>query len=333
MKSFVNYDLSNCKLDTDNETMIPTFCKNMMKKGNVNCQKHYQSLKESKRVTECPYGFYSKKEGEKIITCLTPLKCKGLDKLMRYKDKKENFIIMEKEKLDLLLAEYSEQRKENEKLHGCIHDLKNIGTYFNSMAFKIKKTYPDLSENDNDIKAMLELYNMMNYRLQLVGKLPEPGYKKEIIKLHSILLKLIIILGFKARNREIKFNLSETELNIIGSDHLYLALFTLLDNAVKYSPPRGEINIYFTEKVTEVSVVIENRGPIVEENELSLITSLGYRGINSNTTGNGVGLSVFKEICDKCAYQYNFKSKRINPNQGLFIATITLKISEQNEER
>lgn len=80
-----------------------------------------------------------KKEGEKIITCLTPLKCKGLDKLMRYKDKKENFIIMEKEKLDLLLAEYSEQRKENEKLHGCIHDLKNIGTYFNSMAFKIKK--------------------------------------------------------------------------------------------------------------------------------------------------------------------------------------------------
>lgn len=24
MKSFVNYDLSNCKLDTDNETMIPT---------------------------------------------------------------------------------------------------------------------------------------------------------------------------------------------------------------------------------------------------------------------------------------------------------------------
>ncbi len=328
MKSFVNYDLSTHELVAKDEKMIPTFCKHMMKKENIKCHKHYLSLAECKNIQECPFGFYSKKDTDKIITCLTPSKCKGLDKIKLYKDSKENFIIISKEKLNLLLDEYSGQKSENEKLHACIHDLKNIGTYFNSMEFKIKKNYPDLAENDNDIKAMLELYNMMNYRLQLVGKLPEQGYKKSIIKLHSILLKLIIILGFKAHNRNINFNLSETDISIIGSDHLYLALFTLLDNAVKYSPPGGDINIYFTPTQEEVSVTIENRGNIVEENELSMITKLGYRGINSNTTGNGVGLSVFKEICDKCGYKYKFSSKRINPNQGLFMATITLEIEK-----
>lgn len=325
MRNFVEFDIEANKLEVDDDLLIPTFCKNMISEGNEKCLKHYKCLTESNNIMKCPYGFYSKRERDNIITCLVPMGCDGLNKIKRYGDKKENFFIMPESRLNALLQEYSDIREDNDKLHSCIHDLKNIGTYFNSMEFRIKEKYKDLAETDNDIKAMLELYNMMNYRLLLEGVVPEQGYRKKVIKLHSILLKLIIILGFKANNREISFNLGETDESIIGTDHLYLALFTLLDNAVKYSPPQREINIFFEDAPDTVTVSIENVGNIILDDEMSQLTKRGYRGKNNNTTGNGVGLAVFKEICDKCEYGYSFASKKINIGQGLFIAKIVLK--------
>ena len=52
----------------------------------------------------------------------------------------------------------------------------------------------------------------------------------------------------------------------------------LIDNAVKYSYRRNDVNIWFTEQDSKLKVEIKSYGPYCEPNELSEITRKGYRG-------------------------------------------------------
>ncbi len=86
---------------------------------------------------------------------------------------------------------------------------------------------------------------------------------------------------------------------------------------------------YYKNWNDKLIVYVENIGPRLDEDEIDYITNRGYRGKNNGTTGNGVGLAVYKEICDKCHYDYRFQVRQLNPNQSLFTASIELPITKK----
>lgn len=329
MDSFVKFNKYDNKFETKIDLMIPSICKKNIKDGNEKCINHYNKLQQD-IFTTCPYGFYSILNKDEILTCLTPIGCRGLKEIKKKKEDTSNFIILDKEKLLEIIHDYYTLKNENDWLQASIHDLKNIAMYFNSMEFDLRQDFPEESQNNDSFISMLQLYNLMTYRLSLIGSLPEQGYQKKSIPIHSLLLKLIRILKYRAKNKNVSFQIDNIECKIIGNDHLYLAFFTLIDNAVKYAPPGSDISFYFKKDKEFLTVNIENIGPRLDNDEISFITDRHYRGRNNGTTGNGVGLSVYKEICDRCEYDYKFMTKYLNPHQSLFTASIKLKIADKD---
>ncbi len=332
MDTFVKYDEQSFSFISRTNEMIPSVCKKCVKEHDEKCINHYKELK-SNCLTICPKGFYSIRMKDDIITCLTPIGCRGLKNMKKDGDNTSELVILSKDNINSIINSYYDLKDENDWLHASIHDLKNIVMYFNSMEFNVRQEFPDLSQTNDNFISMLELYNLMKYRLSLIGTLPEQGYEKQFIPIHSLLLKLIRILNYKAKNKKVSFSIDSTELKVYGNDYLYLAFFTLIDNAVKYAPPKSSITFYFEEKGKYLTVHVENIGPRLDEDEIDSITIRKYRGkYNTNTTGNGVGLAVYKEICDRCNYKYKFKTKYLNPNQSLFTALITLEIIKDSIE-
>lgn len=77
--------------------------------------------------------------------------------------------------------------------------------------------------------------------------------------------------------------------------------FILLENAIKYAPENSDVTVCFREEYNNLYVTIVSEGPTCTEEELPYLLAKGFRGANAKLTkvpGNGLGLSLAKEICD-----------------------------------
>lgn len=143
------------------------------------------------------------------------------------------------------------------------------------------------------------------------------------------------------RISQIKADARNIQLNMIGSSTSEAPLYEsiailpqiLIDNAIKYSIPGGEVIISVTEDKRLINVSVSSVGPIIEEDEKELIFSRRVRGRyaeQSGVTGSGIGLWVASKVC-----KYNNVSLelKIEPREGMvnntpislnrFILTIT----------
>lgn len=341
MKSLIVYDQTSKTLTTSNTT-IPTICRNYICDIHKKCQKFYEenrnNLDAKGKLKKCPYGYYCYFGERDIYSSIIIEKQNDSDIRRKLKEKNDNinnYNIFKEEQIKSIIEDIEElkkiiEEKDNEIkiLSDCTHDLRNIGTYFNSLENQMKTKYPELYEEDNDFKAMLCMYEMMNYRLSYISKINEADYKIKTMKLHPILEKLRIILSYKARNKDITIKLDSNEDYIKGFDNLYLAFFIVIENAIKHSPPEKEIDIYFSSKKDRVIVGISNYATQVYEDEFDKLTIRGYRGRNATPDGNGIGLSIFDGICKKQEINYNFKSKKINQREYMFIVEMELQKHE-----
>lgn len=341
MKSIVVYNRKNNLLE-NSKNSIPTFCQKNCGDSKKKCQKHYnQILNEENELIKCPYGFYSIAKTNNIYTSiiLEEDMADSKEKLKLYNEKITQYKTYTTEELfdyiddiEYLENQKQELKKENNSLKDCTHDLGNIGTYFNSMSSRVKTKYSEICEQDNDVKAMLCLYEMMNYRINITSSIPVSGYRKQIIKLHPLLEKLKIMMSYKANNKDSKITIEPNDDYVMASENLYIAMFIVIDNAVKYTPSRGNVEIYFEKKDKTISINVSNIGPKIEPFEKDKLTERSYRGFNNNSTGQGIGLSVYKEICEKGNYGFEINQKSINSNQDLFIVSTTLELAEYPQD-
>jgi two-component system OmpR family sensor kinase len=76
------------------------------------------------------------------------------------------------------------------------------------------------------------------------------------------------------------------------------ALESLLDNAVKYSPPETSVTIGVEEDGDELLLWVADQGPGIAEHERERIFDRFYRGEAKKQPGYGLGLSIVKSIVD-----------------------------------
>ncbi len=106
----------------------------------------------------------------------------------------------------------------------------------------------------------------------------------------------------EAESRNIKLNAScsEDKIELIADDDLLRQMVRhLLDNALKFTPDGGEINLKVSEGVSSVRISVEDNGLGVPENELAYLFDRFYQVDGSTTRkhgGQGIGLSICKEI-------------------------------------
>lgn len=324
MKSFIQYDKGNLSLVSEGDKRIPEFCKKCINDNTKRCKNYYKKIIENniEGLHECPYGFYTFLKKNNIYTSII-LKDKDNKKIVqtlkRNNDKINNYdTYTERQFLDIM-DDIDILYSNNIELRDCMHDLRNMGGYFNSMSETIELKHKDLAEEDEDIKAMLALYDLVNYRLNVYYGVVEADNKKIKAKLYPLIKKLQVMMRYQARKKRINVKIDYEQENVVLlSKNIYLVVFVLLENAIKHSLHNEEIIVDFDENEDFTTLTISNKSTLIEPEEYEKIFERGYRGKNTPSKGTGIGLSLVKEILEKQGYKYKVNIVPINREECMF---------------
>jgi signal transduction histidine kinase len=86
-------------------------------------------------------------------------------------------------------------------------------------------------------------------------------------------------------------------LRVSGNrDHLRRLLLNLIDNAIKFTPEHGRVAVVLEKEDRRALLRISDSGPGIAQDDLPLVFDRFYRGGAQKAPGNGLGLSLCKEI-------------------------------------
>jgi signal transduction histidine kinase len=108
-----------------------------------------------------------------------------------------------------------------------------------------------------------------------------------------------------AKGIKLSLDLPDGTIWVLGdADQLRRALSNLVDNALKYSPPQGEVDLVITAVSDHILIAVQDLGPGIPEAEIPFIFDKFYRGKgNGHIIGTGLGLALVQSIAQAHAGQ------------------------------
>ena len=146
-----------------------------------------------------------------------------------------------------------------------------------------------------------------------------------LYKLANNIFKEITTTASKEHTCSLNYNLNKEKLFLLDKKLIKLILSNLIDNAIKYSPGGGniEVNIYQNKK--NLVVQISDEGIGILEKEKGMIYTQFHRGVNyDDIPGTGLGLSIVKKSTELHSGSVNYISKK---DKGTTF-TVTIPITE-----
>jgi two-component system, OmpR family, sensor kinase len=112
--------------------------------------------------------------------------------------------------------------------------------------------------------------------------------------------------------------------NVSADSHgLNTLLNNLLDNAIRYTPRGGKIDLVLTRSGEQLGFEVVDNGPGIPEEDLGRVLDRFYRSSHVQGTGSGLGLSIAMRIAQRHELQLVLRN---NPGgQGLTAAVTGLR--------
>ncbi len=141
-------------------------------------------------------------------------------------------------------------------------------------------------------------------RLLLLARLDQPAgdssLLSESIDLETVVAELLEQMTPLARDRGIELRRGATAPALVrGSRSLLVeALMNLLDNAIRYTPAGGFVELRIETSGNWVHVAVEDSGPGVPPDERERVFQRFYRvpGMSTGSDGSGLGLAIVRGI-------------------------------------
>ena len=114
------------------------------------------------------------------------------------------------------------------------------------------------------------------------------------------LRRCVLLLEKKWAAKNIQPSCGFSEHMVCANEELLCQVWiNLLDNAIKFAPENGQINVRIYERPETIRVSIANNGPKIGERDQARIFNKFYQGDTSHASaGTGIGLSVVKKITE-----------------------------------
>jgi two-component system OmpR family sensor kinase len=103
-----------------------------------------------------------------------------------------------------------------------------------------------------------------------------------------------------AQARQIDLGLRHADAGEIAgnAEALTILLRNLVDNAIKYTPPGGTVDVESRKLGERVLLSVDDSGPGIPEQDRDRVLDRFYRAAGTQTTGSGLGLAIVKSIAD-----------------------------------
>jgi len=185
------------------------------------------------------------------------------------------------------------------------------------LAEKLGQLPPEVKERLEKINRHSdELTHMINDLLDIAhiesGKII---MKRQSLELKSIIEKILDLFSLQLKEKQIsvRLNIADLAQNIFAdTSQIERVFINLVGNAIKFTPPQGEITITTKKLDDQAQVDIADSGCGIPEEEQGHIFEEFYRvdnAINQQVKGSGLGLSLVKQIVQAHGGKIWFKSK------------------------
>jgi two-component system NtrC family sensor kinase len=167
------------------------------------------------------------------------------------------------------------------------------------------------SINQPQAEFIRHIQSSVQHITSLINDLLDLGRVEAGYDLQMVDVNLNDILGQAMGNLEYQFNekMQEVELSvpddiplILGNPlHLQRMVTNLIENAIKFTPPLGIINIRCRAEAGQLILEVADNGPGIPLDDQPYIFEKFYRGSNISQVvpGTGLGLSIVKSIVEK----------------------------------
>ncbi|MBQ6814529.1 MAG: HAMP domain-containing histidine kinase [Lachnospiraceae bacterium] len=168
---------------------------------------------------------------------------------------------------------------------------------------------PELSdaEKADYIKKIffnIDKLNDLTENILRLSKLEHQQYDNEPVtyRLDEQIREAVVLLEPKWNKKAIEFDINMPEVLFRGQRSLLFQVWTnIIGNAIKYTDNKGKITIQIKEKNDNVKVMVSDTGIGMSEETQKHIFDKFYQGDTSRKSqGNGLGLSLCKEIVKRC---------------------------------
>ena len=176
----------------------------------------------------------------------------------------------------------------------------------------------DLSREEKDeyiqkIFFHIDKLNELIENILQLSKLEHQQFLKEPIeyRLDEQLREAIVLLEPKWGRKRINFELDLPEVLYRGQKGLLFQVWTnIIGNAIKYTDENGSIEVLLKEADNVYEIIIKDNGVGMTDETIKHIFEKFYQADTSRKAqGNGLGLSLCKEIIHKCEGSIGVESK------------------------
>ncbi len=198
--------------------------------------------------------------------------------------------------------------KQKQFVSNASHELKTPLAIINTNVDVLSSKIKDEETNKwlDYIKFETERMNKLTKDLLYLTKVSEQK-AYEIVKERLNLSEITesILLSFEAlayeKNINIEYDIAKEVYTEFSRDQYDQVVHILLDNAIKYSPENGSINVELKSSSNHISICVRNAGEGIKEEDIKNIFDRFYMGDKSRSmhpNSYGLGLSIAKSIID-----------------------------------
>lgn len=121
------------------------------------------------------------------------------------------------------------------------------------------------------------------------------------VDLRSVVTDVLMSITERALEKQIELSLNspDSSVNIHGDEAtLNILVRNLVDNAIRYTPSGGEIQIRLVPEAASAQLVVEDNGPGIPQAKRDELFQRFQRGEGVEEQGSGLGLSIVKQIVE-----------------------------------
>ena len=165
-------------------------------------------------------------------------------------------------------------------------------------------------------KGMIQMQVLVNQLLSLARMQGKPPTEARAVNLRRIVQEAIAALYPLAESKSIDLGMTQQKnITLLDTeDSLSLLVRNAIDNAIRYTPKGGKVDVSLFVKEGQGLLQVRDNGSGIPENELPQVFEPFYRATGNRESGNGLGLTISLEIANRLGGEILLQN---HPQEGL----------------